>query len=222
MQYPFSCVPDTLNAIERTLSPARLARYVSAAKGDRHLALRLYVWNARLCEAVYLPLQIAEVAVRNAINIPVERRFKAHWYSNPKFTNILSLRMKQELAEIVRKQESKRGSTLNQNHIIANLSFGFWVNLMANSFDNHLWATGIKTSFPYAQKHEDRQSVYLMLDEIRIFRNEIMHHCAIFDKSPQRRYQSIIHITKMICNETYWLSKELSHFGQVLNDRPLT
>jgi hypothetical protein len=59
MQYLFSCLPNTYDGIEETLSHARLARYLPAARaanGDHHLALRLYIWNSRLCEAMYLPL----------------------------------------------------------------------------------------------------------------------------------------------------------------------
>lgn len=73
MQEPFSCIADTLDAIEATISPARLKRYIPTAKGDRQLALRLYLWNVRICEAFYFPLQTAEIAARNAIKKPVEK-----------------------------------------------------------------------------------------------------------------------------------------------------
>lgn len=45
------------------MSQARLARYLPAAKGDRFHALRHYVWNARLCEEFYIPLQFSEIAL---------------------------------------------------------------------------------------------------------------------------------------------------------------
>ncbi len=42
-----SLTPATLRAVEATLSPARLSRYLAAADGNLELALRLYIWNAR-------------------------------------------------------------------------------------------------------------------------------------------------------------------------------
>jgi hypothetical protein len=220
MQYPFSCVPNTLNSIEATLSSARLSRYLHAAKGDKQLALRLYVWNARLCESLYFPLQTAEVAVRNAIQKPVRKRFGSFWYREPKFMNILPKRMKNELAETVYKETARRGAALNEDHIIAGISFGFWVHLMTRSFDKHLWANGIGQSFPGADPKVDRETVYVMLNYMRNFRNDVMHHYAIFDRGPQAQFQNILQITKLVCPETHWLASHLSRVSQVINARP--
>lgn len=67
MQPLFSCVPSVYAEIEGALTQVRISRYLAAAKNDKQLALRLYVWNARLCECLYLPVQFTEVAVRNAV-----------------------------------------------------------------------------------------------------------------------------------------------------------
>lgn len=220
MQYPFSCLPITFAAIEKTLSPARLARYLPAALGDKHLALRLYIWNARLCEAMYLPMQFAEVAARNAIQIPVGKRFKDKWYENPKFINLLPTRKKDELADTVSKERGKRGGALNQDHIIASLPFGFWVSLMTASYDKQLWMNGVQMAFPGAATSEDRESIYNRLDSMRRFRNDIAHHVAIFDQSPQKEFQNVLHVTKLVCAETHWLSAETARVGRVINERP--
>ncbi len=221
MQYPFSCVPNTFDCIEATLSPARLGRYLPAAKGDKHLALRLYVWNARLCESMYFPLQTAEVAVRNAVQKPVGKRFKELWYQEPKFINILPARMKNELAETVRKEVARRGAALTGDHIIAGTSFGFWVHLMTRAYDKHLWANGIKQYFPGADATIDREAIFLMLNDMRSFRNDIMHHYAIFDRGPQAQFQNILQITKLVCTEAHWFTSHLSRVSQVINTRPL-
>ena len=72
MQLTFSCTPSALKNIEGTISPARLGRYAGSAGVDKQKALQLYVWNARLCEAFYLPIQLCEVAIRNAIHGALE------------------------------------------------------------------------------------------------------------------------------------------------------
>lgn len=216
MQQPFSCLPATFDAIEATLSPARLARYSPAAKGDKQLALRLYVWNARICEALYLPLQFAEVAARNAISAPVRKRFGDEWFHNPKFSNLLPNRQKQSLTATISKEEVRRKSILNQDHVVAGLPFGFWVSLMTRSYDKQLWINGVKQSFPNAEKIEDRESIYKKLDQMRHFRNSVAHHYAIFDRGTQREAQNAMVIIGMICGETHWLSKEISNLNRVL------
>ncbi len=220
MQYPFSCVPAVHSDIESTLSPARLARYLPAAGGDRHLALRLYIWNARLCESLYLPMQFAEVAARNAIQKPVVGRFHSHWYENPRFINLLPARMKDELIDTKRREQKKHAAMLSQDHIVAGLSLGFWVSLMTAAYDKQLWAQGVKTAFPHADPRESRESIRARLDSMRRFRNDIAHHAAIFDRSPQKEFQNVIHITGLICENTCWLSKQLSRLQNVINDRP--
>ena len=194
MQHPFSCISATYDAIETTLSTARLARYLPAAKGDKHLALRLYVWNARICEALYLPLQFAEVSARNAISLPVRKRFGDGWFNNQKFSNLLPERHKANLSATITKEGKRRSLKLNQDHIIAGLPFGFWVSLMTKSYQNHLWINGIKSSFPGASKSVKREEIYEKLDQMRHFRNAVAHQYAIFDRGPQKEVQNALQI----------------------------
>lgn len=222
MQHPFSCIPATYGAIETALSPARLGRYMTAAKGNKQLALRLYVWNARLCEAIYLPLQFAEVAARNAISIPVEKRFGATWYCNDKFINLLPARHKQSLSSTYAKEKKRRSGSLNKDHIVAGLPFGFWVSLMTKSYGNHLWANGVVQSFPNIKNKQDRQYIYDKLDQMRHFRNNVAHHYAIFDRGVQVELRNAMEITGLICSETQWFANEVSNVNRTINQRPKT
>jgi hypothetical protein len=184
MQHPFSCIPDVLSAIETTVSPARLARFMPEAKGDKHLALRLLIWNARLCESFYIPTQFAEVAARNAIQQPVRRRFSATWYESAGFLNLLPPRLRDEIDRVVLEEKSVRGLTFTPDHVVAGLSFGFWLSLLTSRYDRQLWANGVRGSFPHLPRQHGRDDIYKALDKLRRFRNKIAHHSAIFDKSP--------------------------------------
>lgn len=220
MQYQFSCVAATYGAIENTLSPARLGRYLKAAKGDKHLAFRLYIWNGHISQALYFPLQTVEVAARNAIVIPVRKRFGVGWFANPKFINLLPQRMKTELLETVARETKRRRDSPTEDQVIASLSFGFWQDLMSASYDKQLWANGIRFSFPNAPAEANRETVYFLLDEIRLLRNDVMHHYAIFDQRPAARYQAALSLAGYVCTETHWLIAHLSQVSQVINDRP--
>lgn len=103
MQYPFSCAPGTLTKIEATISAPRLGRYLAEAKNDRNCALRLYVWNARICEAFYLPSQLAEVALRNALHAALCENFSGNWHMNPAFVSPLPERLKSDLSHAIRR-----------------------------------------------------------------------------------------------------------------------
>jgi len=220
MQHPFSCIPDVLSAIEATISPARLARFIHEAKGDKHLALRLLVWNARLCESFYIPTQFAEVSARNAIQRSVGLRFGATWYESAGFVNILPLRLQDELDRVVKEEKGARGITFTPDHVVAGLSFGFWLNLLTSRYDKQLWMNGMRRSFPHLPRQHRRDDVYKTLDQLRRFRNKIAHHSAIFDKNPRAEHANAIEIIGWICPQTQWLTSELSDVMRVLGRKP--
>lgn len=220
MQHPFSCVPRTLLAIEAAISPARLARYLPEARGDKQRAVRLYVWNARLCEAFYLPLQLAEVCVRNAIHKTVERRFSASWFGQESFKAILPPRLAEELARVASETRKTMGPAHTADHVVAGLTFGFWLNLLTRSYVNHLWLNGLGQSFPRLPKSAGRQELYNCLDRMRMWRNKIAHHDTIFDRNPRAEIANILQIVDWVCADTHWFATELASVVQVLSRKP--
>src|SRR5512145_1342666 len=74
-----------LAKVEAAISPGRLDRYMAAAGHDRRMALKLYVWNASICEAFYTPLKFCEVTLRNAILSAIRTRYGPAWYTDSRF-----------------------------------------------------------------------------------------------------------------------------------------
>jgi hypothetical protein len=62
---PFQ-VPTDGSWVDLWLGTPRLGRYLTAAGGDRALALALYEWNAQISSALQRDLAHLEVALRNA------------------------------------------------------------------------------------------------------------------------------------------------------------
>jgi hypothetical protein len=217
----YSLTPRALAAVEATLSEARLARFLPEAKGDKHLAIRLYVWNARLCEAFYLPTQFAEVAIRNAVHRPVLKRFGAAWCESKAFVSILPDRMRDELTKLVADEKRQRRHRFTLDHVVAGLSFGFWLNLMTQAYAKHLWAIGLRWSYPNLPKEIDQQALYNRLDQLRRFRNKIAHHYAIFDRKPRTEMQNTLDIIGWTCSDTRWLAGELANVERVLSRKPI-
>jgi hypothetical protein len=57
--------------------------------------------------------------------------------------------------------------------VIAELTFGFWPNLISKHF-HPLWSASLHKAFPYA--HVPRRDVHFRLEVIRRLRNRIAHH----------------------------------------------
>ena len=78
----FAMDEDILDALVASLSPERIATYMTAAGGDRIRAMRLYTWNTAVSAAFYGPLQGLEVAVRNGMHLALTASYGAAWYNN--------------------------------------------------------------------------------------------------------------------------------------------
>ena len=220
MQYPFSCMPNTFVALEITLSSQRLGRYLAEARGDKRRIMRLYVWNARLCEAFYLPCQLVEVAVRNRLHDTLTRRFSVVWYSDAAFVSPLPDRFKNEITNAVRDCTREHGKAMTTNHIVCSMSLGFWCHLLTSNFDHILWKNGMGQAFPHIARGVARQHIYDRLDQLRKWRNRIAHHGVIFDKKPMREVQNIKFIIDWVCPETSWLLNETSNVSRTINMKP--
>jgi len=213
-------MPKVFGAIEATLSPARLTPFVREAAGDKHMALRLYVWNARLCEEFYIPIQITEVAARNAIGTALVDTYGAQWFNDSRLNNILPDRHKNELASVVIKKSAVRGLSFSGNDVIAGMTFGFWVHLMQNNYSFMMNRRGLRTYFSGLPVGKARTNIYDSMKQMRDFRNDIFHHEPIFMKGPKKEYANIRDLLSWICPETLWLMGQLCNPDLIIQQRP--
>jgi len=221
MQYAYSLMPSVRAAIETTLSPQRLSRYLPAANGDASHAFRLYLWNIRLCEAFYLPCHFGEVAIRNGLHEALKAKFgREDWHLDRKFLRLLPARLSSELSNVVQRAQADHGSSANVHHVISGLSFGFWNNLLSSSYHHLLWHTGVHAAFPLAPASETRQTLHTRVQRFRNWRNRIFHHNAIFDKRPSAELQNIDALVGWRCRETQLLMSSESLVSRTINARP--
>jgi hypothetical protein len=220
MQLNFSLTPETFRAVTATLSEARLARYLPAADGDPRLAFELYLWNARICEAFYLPCQIMEVACRNAIARAVADRFGAAWFRHDGFQAGLPSRLREEMGRAVAQEGARHGDRLAADHVIGSLTFGFWVHLLTKGFEHTLWRHGMGPYFPHAPPGVRRVDLHQRIDRGRMFRNRIAHHEAVFDKRPAAEASNIGAVVGWVCLDTQWVVGRTASVSRVINLRP--
>jgi hypothetical protein len=87
--------------------------------------------------------------------------------------------------------------------IIAALDFGYWTSLLNRDLDKPLFSKGLYKAFPNfanrgVKKNPARGDVAGPLNEIRKFRNRLMHFEPIFKEDAPSRLQSIINVCSWI------------------------
>lgn len=166
MPPPYSAA--LLNSIERTITRERLTRYLGATKHDIPKALALYEYNVQLSEVLYGLLHGLEVMVRNAAHHALTASYgTAAWYD----VASLSLYWQDQLA----KAKAKPGAAGKPGKVIAELTFGFWVDLFSKSNHNRLWmGRNLRAAFPNTTLHRD--IIHERLKAIHLLRNRLSHH----------------------------------------------
>jgi hypothetical protein len=207
--------------LERGLSQQRLSTYRRLAGGDRAGALRLHAWNTAVGAALFGPIQVLEIVLRNAVDARLSRSFGEDWYFDCWLTERERAMLKQVLKRLV-----GLGKPATCADIVANLSFGFWLSLLAGWHENDLWRTQLCQVFPHAPQPLRRQQVYGPLHNIRVLRNRIAHHKLVVRRAdlsanPQRDHGLIIQVTSWISPVAASWIQYHSRFEQVWNNRPM-
>jgi hypothetical protein len=171
--------------------------------------LSRYLWNMALCESLYSPLQMAEIALRNRIHTCFTDQFSVtDWYT----TSGLLLPWQEEMVDKARKLLSDKAS-VTSGKMIAELHFGFWTGF----FNKAHARTGIadfltKPVFQYAPKHERvKHKLSIRLTEIRDLRNRVFHHERIihWENLPDQHIRLIETIG--------WISPEIRELTEKLD-----
>ena len=219
MQLSFSLTPESLTDFETAISSARLDRFLDGGN-CRHKATRMYVWNARLCEELYLPLQTAEVAIRNSIAATLTRRFSANWHSSPSVLNQLTPKYQDHLKDVISREKARKKAAFTTDQVVSGLSFGFWANLMTSRYKNWIWQQGVNRTFLHAPANLSLTDAHKKVDQLRRFRNMVAHHYAIFDQSPVREYANLLEIVSWISPTSVWFVKEMSNPAKIISQKP--
>jgi hypothetical protein len=153
-----------------------------------------YTGGTLSCRQLFLaPLQICEVAIRNAAAEAIENVHGADWPWLEGFRLSLPLRrghyrQAQDLSDAAR-----RHSTVGQ--VIAELKFMFWQSMFTSAQDQRIWNSQLRLVFPAISAHatvpESRQKIHDEIEAVRRFRNRIAHHEPIFARNLVQEYQRL-------------------------------
>ena len=114
---------------------------------------------------------VLEVALRNALHKQLTNAFSSPWYDDAKF-----LAIDAHFPDQIQKAKSdisKWGKAVTPPRVVAELSFGFWVNLLRpgtnSSYVYNLWGPAFSNAFPNGTK---RGKISGILDPLLKFETE--------------------------------------------------
>jgi len=198
--------------IQLTLSPERLSVYGHDQPGPC-VVLARYLWNAALCESLYSPLQMCEVALRNAIHNTMRSLYNDSWYDQV----ILSELGRAQVVDAKRKI-AKAGKPVIPCRIIAELQFGFWTSMFEGYFEQNTPSLlhGIRNLFPQlSNRFRNPKFIKNRLDKIRHLRNRVFHHERIIHwKNLQEQHAHLIETIGWISPELCEMALKLDRFHE--------
>jgi predicted nucleotidyltransferase len=206
--------------IENALSPERLQAYATKSPPsppNPSVTLARYLLNMALCESLYSPLQLCEIALRNAIHKHAASISKREdWYDCPE------INLTPWALEEVRKAKTKihkLRKTETASRVISELQFGFWTSLFEAHYEQKsiFLPSGIKAVFPHLakslHKRKERKSD---LESIRLLRNRIFHHERIVHlKDLNEQYERALQVIAWISPELHQMACSLDRFSGI-------
>lgn len=205
--------------VVNSLSQRRFSTYERAADSDRIRASTLYIWNARIAATFFLPLQFAEVCLRNRVAAGIADSFGQRWWEAPAFKLHLNAKTISKLEAEVGRLTSQL-QRLDGDHVIASLSFGFWVNILTGGFNAPIWSRQLRKQFPSLPPEVNRKQLWRHADAALKLRNRISHHEPIIGLDLKARHHDVLTLINWMCPATHdWLQPHLT-FDQVYSERP--
>lgn len=228
-----SQVPPSIGPAEaeRWLSGPRYRRYLSVAAGDHDQALLLYVWNSRVAAAGAADVGHLEVALRNAYDRQLTRRFP-DWAidpANPVFQleqGVPKARQQQRRrnqSSTLRLADARRGLSSTPTHaeVVAALTFGFWANLTVGERTPTLWNPMLNRAFP---KGTSRATVHDLVQRVVKFRNRLAHNEPVFSTRTglEARLADVATLFRLIDPDAFAFVIQHSSLPSVLTACPIS
>jgi len=206
------------DSLEQALSLERFGRYQAWAGGDRERALDLYALNVRLSEALYVPLQMLEIALRNRIHTVLSNAYQSRWFEDPVVVTIPHQQdqVREALADLAReRKESTSG------RVVAALTFSFWTTMLGTHYET-LWQTILhRIGRRDDGKGLRRKDFSGPLTPIRLLRNRIAHHEPILAWNLLKHHDAMLRLTAFLSPEAAAWCERLDRFETVHPTEPV-
>jgi len=193
------------------MNSSLISRFISDDRLSSYKNIVEYEENLLFSKKSYIPLSILEVALRNSIDILLSEKVDYYWYEKNDFLTKDSKRKVLQAIELLAIKKEK----ITKHKIIAELSFGFWVNLFKKPYEKKLRINDLKKIFPNLPSKNDklvnRESIFKELNHIRNFRNRVFHHEKVLNRDDYNLiFDEIDEILSYFDNEIYLFTKRVN------------
>ncbi len=156
--------------------------------------MALYRWNVELSAAFFMPIQICEIALRNAAAEALDKSYGDKWVWLRGFHHTLPVLKKGNYQPA--KDLAFTGSRFNTTgQVIAELKFAFWQSVFTKGQDVRVWTPHLHNVLPGISTRISasiaRDTVHKEIQALRGFRNRIAHHEPIFARNIQVEYDRL-------------------------------
>lgn len=158
--------------LARFLSVERLGKYLQMAQGRPDEAARLYMENLNQCQLLYAKLHWLEIGLRNAVNHQLVQKYGDMWFDNPHVG--LGIKEQQQIDK-ARKCLARDKKPLTNGNMVAEISFGLWVNLFNFPYEV-LWRFPLRQAFAGHAGALQRHEISKKLHPVLKLRNRIAHY----------------------------------------------
>jgi hypothetical protein len=206
-------------AILTAISADRFKTYLAAAGYDQERAFRLYLWNAQLGEAFYMPLQAVEVGLRNAINTALSNVYTPNWWECKNLFDLLDEDRKGDLSTVLKRIRNRK-LELYTGQVVAGLSFGFWVGILDGRYNPSIWGAQLRKAFPYLPSGRSRKSLHARARDVATLRNRISHHEPLIGRDNLADFSNLISLLEWICPAKAEWIRPYCRVAQIVRERP--
>ena len=196
---------------QKVFSNERMEKYFARYPDDDAKAIKYYQDNILISEAFYPLLTVFEVALRNSLNRELTSFFGTEeWYKS--ITSTPGLSDLNNTVTMAKRHISKRNEDITASKVVAELTLGFWVQLLNADYERILWKD-LRRAFPFMPKAERiRHNVSAPINRIRDFRNRIFHHEPVCWK-----LEKLESLHAEIYSVIGWINKDLPSFVQPMD-----
>ncbi len=221
MQDVFGHDSAAIAAFRTSISEARFSTYLEAAGNDPAKAMELYYWNSLLSQAMYLPLQMWEIALRNKLSSFLVWKYGAKWpYDERLIRGLKSAEQRKLNATKDRLTPSGTTTQLSTDKIVADLSAGFWVALLATSYAVPFsWHYNLSRVFPNMQQ-PDRAVLSAKCNGLLDLRNRVAHHEPVFHLALPNLRRDLAELTRGMCTSVAAYVSAVCTFDNIWGNRP--
>ncbi len=213
-------VSQVIEDLQLPLSNIRLQTYRPDNGSDEDMVTN-YFWDIALGEALLPALHGVELALRNSIHTHLTALYNSNmWFYIP---GVLEPGQLNQLSAALGQLASRR-TTPTDGHIVAELTFGFWVTLISDPYQQRLWQPNgyalLSSVFPHAPALS-RKQIHARYNLIRRdLRNRVFHHEAIWDRPKlQWEHQEILEAIGWISPTFEKAIRGIDKFPTVLSNR---